>query len=48
MHGYRFVSPSPPFPVPEIPLFLWKVLLFAQNLEHESTVFPHNEMGGKT
>ena len=36
------------FPVPEIPLFLWEVLLFTQNLEHESTVFPREEMGGRT
>ena len=34
------------FPVPEIPLFLWEVLLFTQNLEHESTVFPPPQGNG--
>ena len=38
----------PPFPEREIPLFLWEVthvLLFTQNLGHESTVLPHTRKG---
>ena len=33
------------FPVPEISPISLEVVLYTQNLEHESTVFPHRGMG---
>ena len=46
----------PPFPEGELalfrytgnPLFLWEVLLFLQNLQHESPVIHYQDIGGKT
>ena len=37
-----------PFSGTRKPLFVWKVLLFLHNLQHESIVFTHQEIGGKT
>ena len=35
------------FPVPENPPFLWEILLFLEDLLYESTLFLHQEIGGK-
>ena len=42
-----FPKRSSPFRYRKTPHFLWEVLLFVQDLLYESTVFPHQETGGK-